>query len=287
MPMTRSLIVSLLMVAAVFAQGRKEFEVASIKPTADDPALQASAGLTVNGSQVRIQSLPLKDYIGIAYEMRLNQIIGPDWLSTQRFDIAGKMPDGGKEDDVDEMLQSLLADRFQLKVHREMKEFAVYVMEVTKAGFKAPQTLTEEETKNVKISNIKAGGNADGAMIDFGNGSMLILGATTLEIKKMPMPILADMLGRFLDRPVVDKTDLKASYDMTLNLTPEDRLTMLIRSAVAAGVVLPPQALRLLDTASHDSLSNGLNKYGLTLRSSKEQLEVLVVDSMQKQPTEN
>ena len=287
MHMIRSIVLCLLTAAVAFGQARKEFEVASIKPTADDPAMQASAGLSINGSQVRIQSVSLKDYLGFAYEMRLNQIIGPDWLSTQRFDIAGKMPDGGKEDDVDEMLQSLLADRFQLKVHREMKEFAVYVMEVTKAGFKAPQTLTEEETKNVRISNIKAGGNADGAMIDFGNGSMLILGATTLEIKKMPMPILADMLGRFLDRPVVDKTDLKASYDMTLNLTPEDRLTMLIRSAVAAGVVLPPQALRLLDTASHDSLSNGLNKYGLTLRSSREQLEVLVVDSMQKQPTEN
>jgi len=287
MRMIRSIVLCLITAAVAFGQARKEFEVASIKPTAEDPVLQATAGLTINGSQVRIQSVPLKDYIGMAYEMRLNQIIGPDWLGTQRFDIAGKIPDGGKEDDVTEMLQSLLADRFQLKTHREMKEFPVYVLEITKAGFKAAQTLTEEETKNVRISNIKAGGNAEGAMIDFGNGSMLILGQTTLESKKMPMGIFADMLSRFLDRPVVDKTDLKASYDMTLSLTPEDRLTMLIRSAVSAGIVLPPQALRLLDTASHDSLNSSMGKYGLTLRSSREQLEVLVVDSMQKTPTEN
>jgi uncharacterized protein (TIGR03435 family) len=101
------------------------------------------------------------------------------------------------------------------------------------------------------------------------------------------MGIYADMLTRFLDRPVVDKTGLNASYDMTLPVSPEDRLTMLIRSAVTAGVVLPPQALRLLDTASHDSLSSSMGKYGLTLRSSREQLEVLVIDSMQKTPTEN
>jgi uncharacterized protein (TIGR03435 family) len=93
------------------------------------------------------------------------------------------------------------------------------------------------------------------------------------------------MLTRFLDRPVVDMTNLKGSYDLTLDLTPEDRMVMLIRSAVAAGVVLPPQALALLDTGSNASLNDALRKIGLTLVARRAPLEVLVIDEMQKIPT--
>jgi uncharacterized protein (TIGR03435 family) len=101
------------------------------------------------------------------------------------------------------------------------------------------------------------------------------------------MEMTADMLTRFLDRPVIDMTNLKGAYDFTLELTPEDRMGMMIRSAVAAGMVLPPQALALLDGASNDSLSNAMKKVGLTLEPRKTPLEVVVIDQMQRTPTEN
>ena len=289
MRMMRTTVVLLLTSAISFAQTPKRFEVASIRPVTEQPPNQVGVGLSIDGSQVRISYLALRDYISIAYRMRLNQIVGPDWLASQRFDIAAKLPEGASQADVPEMLQALLADRFQMKSHREMKEFPVYVLEVTKAGLKLTESVTEAEaaasgTGGVKIA---AGGSGAGATINFGNGSYFSLGGNGFETKRLTMATFTDMLTRFLDRPVIDMTALKGGYDMVLDLSPEDRMSMLIRSAVAAGVVLPPQALALLDGASGDSLSNALKKAGLTLESRKAPLEVIVVDQMQKTPTEN
>ncbi len=57
------------------------------------------------------------------------------------------------------------------------------------------------------------------------------------------MAIMADALARFADRPVVDMTDLKGNYDFTMIFSPEDFRAMMIRAAIAAGVVLPPETL--------------------------------------------
>jgi uncharacterized protein (TIGR03435 family) len=230
--------------------------------------------------------LSLKDYIVMAYQTRLNQIAGPDWLGTERFDIAAKLPEGTSQADVPSMLQSLLMDRFQMKMHREMKEFPVYVLEVAKTGPKLTPTGDADPNAGGPL-NIAAGGNAAGVAISFGNGAHLTLGEKSLETKKLTMDVFADMLGRFLDRPVLNRTNLAGTYDLTLDLTPEDRIVMLIRSAVAAGVVLPPQALALLDAGSSDSLSTSLRKMGLSLEARREPLEVLVIDQIQKTPTEN
>jgi uncharacterized protein (TIGR03435 family) len=289
MRMIRPTLLLLLTVAVSFAQTSKQFEVASIRPVAEQPPNQVGVGLTINGSQVRISYLSLKDYIGIAYRMRINQVVGPDWLGSQRFDIAAKLPEGAPQADVPEMLQALLADRFQMKSHRESKEFPVYALEVAKTGLKITESMTEAEAAAADAGavNIAAGGSGLGATINFGNGSHFTLGVNGFETKRLTMGMFADMLTRFLDRPVIDMTGLKAGYDMTLELSPEDRMAMLIRSAVSAGVVLPPQALTLLDGASGDSLSNSLKKAGLTLESRRAPLDVIVVDQIQKTPTEN
>src|SRR5262245_16272468 len=117
--MIRMTLVLLLTAIVAFGQTRKEFEVASIRAVGDRPPEQVTVGLHIDGSQVRVTYLSLKDYIGMAYRTRPNQIIGPDWLGSQRFDVAGKLPDGTAQSDVLEMLQNLLADRFQLKFHKE------------------------------------------------------------------------------------------------------------------------------------------------------------------------
>jgi uncharacterized protein (TIGR03435 family) len=101
------------------------------------------------------------------------------------------------------------------------------------------------------------------------------------------MAQLAELLTRFMDRPVVDSTGLNGQYDFSLGLTPEDRTALLIRSAINAGVTLPPQALRALDFGSNASLTGSMEKLGLTFQSSKAPLDVIVIDSVQKTPTEN
>ncbi len=101
------------------------------------------------------------------------------------------------------------------------------------------------------------------------------------------MSMMADLLGRFVDRPTLDMTKLQGKYDIVLELSPEDYQAMLIRSAISEGAALPSQALRALDRSTGASLSNELHKAGLELEPRKEPLDMLVIDSILKTPTEN
>ena len=276
-------------VPAAFAQARLEFEVASIRP-ASEQVQQVTAGLHIDGAQVALNYFSIKDIVGIAYRVKPNQIVGPDWLAGQRFTIAAKLPDGASQDQVPQMLESLLTDRFQMKMHRETRDFPVYGLGVAKTGLKInalPSEPNSDTSGDKAPINIAAGGNGNGVAIDLGKGSSFALGPTAFEVKRLNMPTIADMLSRFTDRPVVDMTELKGRYDFTLDLTPEDRTAMLIRIALAQGVVLPPQALRALDVGSNISLSSSLEKLGFTFESRRAPLELVVIDNIQKTPTEN
>jgi uncharacterized protein (TIGR03435 family) len=286
--MRRLFLISILVPTFAFAQSRKEFEVASVK-VATEQIQQVGAGLHIDGSQVSLVSLSIRDLVGMAYRVRPNQISGPDWIGSQRYNIAGKLPDGAPQDQVPEMIQSLLADRFQMKTHRETKDLPVYAIGVAKGGAKLTALPPDPELdgKNNTPVNVAAGGSANGVAINLGNGRSIALSATALEVRKLDMTTLADMLTRFSDRTVADMTNLKGRYDLTLPLTPEDQTAMLIRSALNAGLTLPPQALRALDVGSTASLSNSLEKVGLTFEAKRAPLEVLVIDSVQKTPTEN
>jgi uncharacterized protein (TIGR03435 family) len=284
----RLIVAYLLGSILALGQTHAEFEVASIR-RASDELRPVSAGLHVDGAQVRGTHLSLRDYISLAYRLKPNQVIGPDWIASERFDIAAKLPDGSPQDQFRDMLQTLLADRFQMKTHVEKRELPVYVLGIAKGGVKMTELPPEPDAVDGDHTpiNIAGGGGGGGATINLGGGSSFTLGQNGFEIKKLTMATFADMLTRFEDKPVVDMTGLTARYDMTLELSPEDRTATLVRAAIAAGVVLPPQALRALDAGSNDSLVSSLQKVGLTLEPRKAPLEVLVIDSLQKTPTEN
>jgi uncharacterized protein (TIGR03435 family) len=120
-----------------------------------------------------------------------------------------------------------------------------------------------------------------------GRGSSYTFSNNKFEAKRLTMAALAGNLERFVDRPIVDMTDLNGSYDFTLDLTQEDYRVMLIHAGVAAGVTLPPEALRLLDGASLASLYDAMQKVGLKLDARKAPLDLLVIDEARKTPTEN
>ena len=123
--------------------------------------------------------------------------------------------------------------------------------------------------------------------LNYGNGSAFSFGDNKFQAAKLPMPNLADTLARFVDRPVVDMTGLKGSYDFSLEFQPEDFQAMMIRSAIAAGITLPPQALQFMERASGDSLPNALQTIGLKLDRTKAPIEVVAIDQIQKTPTGN
>ncbi len=291
---TRVLFLSLVVLpnTSVFCQTKLEFEVASIKPAAPiTSGQQMNFGVRIDDAQARFTYFSLKDLMQIAYKVKGYQISGPDWAASERFDISATIPAGVKRDQLPEMLQSLLAERFQLKLHRTEKEFPVYGLVVGKSGSKmkesAPQTGDEAAEAAKKPFSVSGSGGRAGTVVNFGSGSYFALGNNRFEAKKLTMANLAETLARFTDRPVVDMTALKSTYDFELEFQPDDFQAMMIRSAIAARVTLPPQAIQFMERASVDSLPNALQTIGLKLEPRKAPLEVLVVDSLQKVPSAN
>lgn len=286
MTLSRTVGCVLLAGTAVFAQAAARFEVASIRSSAPTPEASAAAGVRITGSQVRIVSLSLRDYVSMAYRVPPSQVSGPEWMAVTRFDITGNLPDGSTREQVPEMMRSLLEDRFQLKAHREQREFPIYALVVDKGG----QKLKPAEDVQVPASTVievAGAGSAAGINMDLGNGTSLSLANNKLEAKKITMAQLADTLTRFTDRHVQDATGLAGRYDLVVDLTADEYQATLIRSAVNAGVVLPPQAMRLLDAGPANPLGPALQKTGLGFESRRGPLDVVIVDSALKAPTDN
>jgi uncharacterized protein (TIGR03435 family) len=277
---------------AWFAQNTlPAFEVASIRPSINAPRQAVAAAGRTDGAQFRIAGLTIRDYISMGYAVKLNQISGPDWITTDRFDIAATLPEGSRPDQVPSMMQALLEDRFELKTHREKKEFPVYALRVSSSGLKMTEVLSDpgvEQTDAKTPQTFTRQGSGRGISLDLGQGSSFNFANNKFEAKKLTMASLASMLERFLDRPVMDLTGMNGSYDVAFDLSPEDYRVMLIRAATAAGLVMSPDSLRILDESPVPaSLFEGLAKFGLNLQAHRAPLDVLVVDSIRKAPTEN
>ena len=277
-------------VAAVFvsgtiiaAQSAPQFEVASIRPSPEQ-VNQVNVGLRMTGSQVRIGSLSLKDYIAMAYDVSPQRITGPEWLPRLRYDVAATIPDGVPQSRTNEMLQRLLADRFKMVVHREQKEMPIYELGVGRDGTRLRPLPPLEQPSAVTVS---ASGGAGGIGIDLGSGSSFTLATDKLEMRRLTFAQMAAMLTRFMDRPVIDATGLTGSYDVTVPLAPEDYGAIMMRVALNNGVNLPPQALRMLDSAGGNPLAAPFADLGLTFEPRRSMLDIIVVDAMEQTPTEN
>ena len=292
---TCALVPALLFSLAAFAQApppRLEFEVASVKPSPPPGADSLSVGVHIDGAQVRCANFPLKDYIALAYRVKNYQISGPEWMASERYDVAAKLPDGAAREQIRDMVATLLADRFQLKLHHETKEFAVYALVVGKSGPKMKESAQDAASAAAGRGNIDitAGGGRGGGGADLGNGSQFTIGEDGLDAVKLTMTSFADMLARFVDRPIVDLTELKGAYDFSLRFSPEDFRAMRLRAAVNAGVSLsiPPETIRaVLEGASGDSLFAAIEALGLKLDARKAPLDMVVVDHIEKTPSEN
>ncbi len=263
-----------------------EFEVASIKPSGSIQE-NVHVGVHIDGAQVHVAQMSLKDYIQIAWKVKYYQVDGPAWIAGARFDIDAKIPEGASRDQVPEMLQRLLETRFGLKAHRGTKDLPIYALEAAPDGIKMKATPADDaQFAPCKNVDVRVQGGRGGVNADYGCGTSFSFGDQKLTGNKLSMQMFADMLGRFTDRPVQDMTKLPDRYDFTLELSQEDYMAMLIRSAVIAGVNLPAEALRMMNT-SDDSLMMALRRLGLKLEPRKAPLEVVVVDDIQKDPSAN
>jgi len=253
-------------------QALPSFEVASVKPAAPQvadmsPAIPAS-GEQVIGMRVMLTGprggpggsdpgritylgMSMKSLLLTAYGVKPYQLSGPSWMETERFDIVAKIPEGASKDDTRLMLQNLLAERFKLTLHRDKKEMTMWALAVGKNGLKMKASPDLSHPRIVTTT---------------------MPGHTRITFTAQSLEQLAKELGNNLERPVVDMTGLADNYDFTLEYAPE--------STRAGGPAAEPDAAPSLFTALQEQL-------GLKLEQSKAQIEVLVVDRVEKTPTEN
>ena len=305
--------------APAAAPATPSFEVAAIKPAVlpTGPQLrsgQVHIGMRVNAARVDIGNFSLSDLVRVAFRVKAWQISGPSWMSSERFDIQATLPQGATEAQVPEMLQVLLAERFGLVSHRENKEHPVYALVVGKNGHKLKESPPDEPAApasdapsrvvtlgvgndQVRVTGrpdsagglVLSGGQAGTTRVTMGPG-----GTLHLEASKMALSGLADMLSRFVDRPVIDMTGLKGTWQVALDLSMEDLRSMArsagLRMAGAGPVAGPEGARQPADAASDPSgatIFSALGQAGLKLEPRKMPVETIVIDRLEKSPTEN
>jgi uncharacterized protein (TIGR03435 family) len=289
------------------------FEAASVKPAAPP-----SGGFRVimggDPGRVNYSNVSLRDIIAQAYQVKDYQITGPDWLGSQRFDIIATLAPNTPKDQIPLMLQSLLAERFKLTLHRENKDLPGYALVVAKNGPKLKESPPDPaiaagdgHPANGGVAIIGGGGRGLGGGGGFGGGSgarritmtpmpadgsfMTKKGRGHVEGKKQDLSSIASMLAREVDRPVVDETGLKGTYDYTLDWTPEGseggtRFRPGGRGdgqAAGAGAEVPATA----NSSAPSLLAAIQQQLGLKLEARRVPLDLLVIDHAEKVPTEN
>jgi uncharacterized protein (TIGR03435 family) len=218
-------------------------------------------------------NVPLHMLIRVAYGVEENEISEePKWLYSENYDVEAKMDSSAADTlrklgedqrklERQRMLQSLLADRFKLTLHRETKELPVYALIVGKGRLKL-QKANYDRYPN-------------------GEPDYTVLRRGLITAQALSMADLARALTHLLGRRVLDKTGLKGNYDFTLQWTPDDSEPFKrVADNPAPGNAPQP------DSSGPSILTAIQEQLGLKLESQKGPAEVLVIDHVEK-PSEN
>jgi len=236
-----------LFACAACAQPLK-FELASVRRVnGGGPPGDIPRNMDTSPGHFAMRNVPLRMALEWAFDMKDYQISGPDWIKVdERYDIIAKAADPVPESQLRQMLQTLLLERFQMKVHHEMKEMSVYVLLPGKAAPKLKESSPNDQPTLGSGEGNKAGFHAQ------------------------PVSRFTFMLSRRLDRPVIDKTGLTGRYDFSIDL-----------SGLGFNGKEPQ------DTNAPSIFTTVQRDLGLRLEATKEPIDVLVIDSVNKIPIEN
>jgi uncharacterized protein (TIGR03435 family) len=289
----RHLLASLFAGAAIAAQVPQStpeepaFEVASIKANKTDAP---GGSLVMPPGRLAATNIPLKVLITNAYQLSFFQVVGgPDWVSTDRFDIAAKAPDGAPPEQTRAMLRTLLKDRFKLAVHMETRDTAIYALVKARDGDQLAPGLRRSTTDCGPIRAQRAAAIAEVARARGGrvpvppppgpNEPVVCQmrvsgrGGSTLTYRagNITMSALANALRPYVGREVVDRTGLTGEFDFNLQFSPPPTT-----GPVDAGIPVAP-----LDEAA--SVFTALQEQlGLKLESTRGPVELMVIDSAER-----
>jgi uncharacterized protein (TIGR03435 family) len=231
-------IVSLLFFAHLQITPLK-FEVSSVKPTPFEKQNYLHTDRCSSGGRFFVTGAPVMWSLTYAFGLKEYQISGaPQWLNefASAYDIEGKPSTPVSEDQCRLMLRSLFIERFKLSTHWEMKDAPVYFLTTAKNGTKPHE----------------------GGAVRINGGVQLGAQGTPVWPEGLTMPLLADILSGYTDRPVVDRTGLQGAYGVTLNFSLTNR-----------------DDQPSIFTAVQEQL-------GLKLDPARAPVEVLVIDHIQK-----
>jgi uncharacterized protein (TIGR03435 family) len=243
-----------------------EFEVAEIKRSRPDEQPDAD----IKNGRIDARALSLRDLISFAYNVEDDWVKGGEkWLDTDHFDILAKTAPTESEDTLRTMLQALLAERFKLKVHREQQPVTVYALTAGKPKLQAADPSQRSTCRNAAAH-----------------------GSRIFSCQNITMAQFAEKLrgaaGGYLEHPVVDLTNLKGAYDFTLSYLPRARV-MGSRPAGSGGDsamsgAVPTASDRPVGLTIFEAVDRQM---GLKLATRKHPMPVIVVDHVERNPTEN
>lgn len=250
------------------------FEVASVKPSLE-PALEATMPVPLETTPVRaawaayrpipmpdpgrvsIRRISLLALVAMAYRVPMTQVRGPKWMADEVFEVEAKVPVGAGRDQVRQMLQSLVEERFNLVMHHEMSEVPGYALLVSKSGVKL--------TPGVPPAAAPAGQDRRANLLSALNrmtsaGEPRPADRSHYGFKGITTSQLAGILSPLAHAPVVDMTGLAGTYDVTLDIS---------------------------RSQAEDSIFDAVAKLGLKLASKRVPNDVVVIEKVSKTPVAN
>ncbi len=256
------------------AQSLMQFEVASIR-------LNKSGTTSMKfpvpaGGRFSATNFPLKALIAFAYGVLGPEIYGaPDWINSERFDVEARTADSNTtREQYQQMLRALLQERFKLNAHTETRDLPAYELFVTKTGshLKAADPKACDSAGTSRDPTVGRSANV--------TCSAFFTGPSSLDGRSMSMAGFCNALGIVLGRPVTDRTGLAGRFDIHLEFDPEGVNLGNGSSGLSSGGDK--------SDGSQPSIFSALQRQlGLRLQSHKEPTEVLVIDRLERLPTEN
>jgi len=298
-----------------------EFEVASVRASGPPPRAggtdEASAIMadalsrvtsekggpgTEDPERLTISRMPLRVLLFKAFGVRPDQILGPEWLDSDRFDVTAKIAPGTTKEQANVMLQNLLLERFEITLHHAMRDLPVYELTVARSGSKLKEGEPASEAP-APVANAAPRKSGDFFHVDLDSNGFPIVpkgassifairGKDGLNYMTCKACTLAELIPYFsfalsvsfgpsagygMAGHVVDKTGLTGKYSFHLQYAGD----------AGAGGALPPPPVDGPAVSGPDLFSALEKQLGLKLERAKAPLDVLVIDHVDKIPTEN
>ncbi len=269
---SRCALICAMCVAAGFSVVRGQepsFEVASVKVNTSGAAISRMTAPAGTGRFEAINT-PVRMLILNAYGVPGFQLAGgPSWIESLRVDVVARAATTVTRDEVSRMVRTLLAERFNLAVHREPREMPVFSLVVARDDGRLGPRLTASTTDCPSVSN------AGGAAPQLPSGQLLCttrISPVSINAGGMTMARLAQTLSGIVGRVVTDETKLASSYDLQLTFAPEQPL--------------PPGAPPPADADAPSIFAALQEQLGLKLNTRRGMVDVLVIDRIDP-PKEN